>query len=316
MIFLSWVRYQRRNETICERFGLDCYYLFYSWQNNSVFHKIIATIAKIFSTIFIVFKNKSGVVAQIPSVFLLYVLGVVKFFCRGHYIVADCHNNIFYDSIWSRFPFLVFFLSKLDVVVVHNECVLKHMNDKFKVLKNIVVVKDLVPSIGSGDLNNKGYIFIPCSLGEDEPVVEMIDAIRMSPDIRFIITKRNEQILSKLPIGQTVPKNLTCTGFLSEADFNKYLLESQAVLVLTKREGTQPSGAVEALGARKIIILSDLRTTRLLFCEVAEFCDNTPSSICLAAKKALKITDIDFNKVIEEYEELSLDRLGAVLKND
>lgn len=315
MKFISWIKYQRRNATICERYQGEAEYIHYPWQDKSKLHKIWATLLKAKHTWQSMNRHDGVIFLQIPSVFLLYTAALYKLFNPRKRLVADCHNNMFYDSPWSKFPLATACLARMDVAIAHNNCVLEHMNESFKSLKNLVVIKDLVPSLehDGRTMLDEPFIFIPCSLGNDEPVVEMLQAIAKSPDVKFVITKRPEQVQAKLPANMALPDNLICTGFLSEEDFNTYLTTTQAVLVLTTREGTQPSGAIEAMGARRGLILSDVNTARILFSDLAVFCENSVTGIAKAVKAACAQAPADFEKLIRDYEQDSLKALGDIL---
>jgi len=319
MIFISWVKFQRRNNTICQRYNINQVNIYYDWQSRSILHKCVATIFKMVSTIKLLRSADGAVFVQVPSVYLLYIVAIYKKVYSKVFVIADCHNNIFYDSLWSKFPFLIYCLSKFDVVIAHNDCVLNHMEKKFSNLANIIVIKDLVPNFECKEdaffLEKRNYTFIPCSLGEDEPVNEMVEAIAECSAHYFVITKTREQVLSKIGGHIGIPENLNCVGFLSEEKFNQYLLHCQNVLVLTKREGTQPSGAVEALGARKLIIISEVDTTKALFSDIAVFCDNATESIVKAFTKSQVVEQVDFDEVIANYEKESLLRLCEIVKN-
>lgn len=323
-MFISWIKYQRRNATICERYDLKKINLYYNWQKKSIFHKVIGTLFKVCVTLKMLYKTDNVIFVQIPSVFLLYTATLSKFLSPNIKLIADCHNNIFYDSLWSKFPFVIYCLSKFNRVVAHNDDVLKHMNHRFHKLNNIIIVKDLIPnfslelstSIEKRELKFKNFIFIPCSLGSDEPVVEMLEAIALCEDINFVITKNIEQLNDRVHHEVVIPSNLKCVGFLNETVFNKFLISCSAVLVLTSRQGTQPSGAVEALGAKKPVIISDIATTRKLYNGVAFFCRNEKNAIAKAVNDAYVSEPIDFEKAITEYEKDSILQLNKVLLSE
>ena len=62
---------------------------------------------------------------------------------------------------------------------------------------------------------------------------------------------------------------------------------ANAALVLTTREGTQPSGASEAIALGIPLVLSDIKTTRRLYKDSPVYVDNVPESISKGIKFAL-----------------------------
>ncbi|MHA2939508.1 glycosyltransferase [Vibrio sp. RC27] len=324
-LFISWVKYQRRTKTIQERFNMEEYNLSFSFEKRNVLFRILGTLLKSFLSFIKLLRHDGIAFLQVPSVFLLYSAYLAKFFNSKLSIVVDGHNNLFYESSWSRFPFLTQILAKQVKVFAHNGQVFNYVGDDFKSLSNVEVVKDLVPEVIelTPDLTllekyelPTDYIFIPCGLGHDEPVIEMLDAIKMTPDISFVITKSKEQVLKFInDTSYELPSNLLFLGFVSEEVFNQILNQCNSILVLSTREGTQPSGAIEAMAARKSLIISDSSLTRELFSDFSVFCANDAQSIsnaCLASV-ANNQSNVDFDSIIYEYEKDSLRIISGLL---
>lgn len=324
-LYVSWIKYQRRTKTIIERFGMEEYTLAYEFEKRNAFVKTLATFLKSFLTFTKLMRYQGVVFVQIPSVFLLYTVYFSRLLNSKLFVVIDGHNNLYYESKWSKFPLLPQALAKQDLVLVHNSHVLHHADDRFKTLKNISVAKDLVPKFEHSESKSASftelalpseYIFIPCGLGFDEPILEMLEAIKMTPEVNFVITKRAEQ-LSKFinEPNYDFPSNLIFLGFISEEAFNQVLQHCSSVLVLSTREGTQPSGAIEAMGAKKCLIISDSALTRELFPDFSVFCDNDSESMSKAflASASKNNTNIDFDTIIKDYEKESLSVISEVL---
>ena len=62
---------------------------------------------------------------------------------------------------------------------------------------------------------------------------------------------------------------------------------AKGAVVLTTREGTQPSGATESISLEVPLIVSDIKTTRKLYEGYAIFVENEADSIALGMRQAL-----------------------------
>ena len=69
---------------------------------------------------------------------------------------------------------------------------------------------------------------------------------------------------------------------------NALFANANAAIVLTTREGTQPSGASEAIALGVPIILSEIRTTKRLYMDAPVFVKNEPESIAAGICIALE----------------------------
>jgi glycosyltransferase involved in cell wall biosynthesis len=84
-----------------------------------------------------------------------------------------------------------------------------------------------------------------------------------------------------------MPANIRLTGFLNEKEFNAFYANASAAIVLTNREGTQPSGAAEAISLGVPLVISDIATTRRLYSDAAVFVQSDSSSIAKGVQHAL-----------------------------
>ena len=103
------------------------------------------------------------------------------------------------------------------------------------------------------------------------------------------------------------PDNIRFTGFLDEPYFNALYANANAAIVLTTREGTQPSGASEAIALGVPLVISDIDTTRRLYKDAPIFVKNESDSIAKGVRVGLA-----------EYHELAkrITDLKNTLKKD
>src|SRR5690606_15797038 len=96
----------------------------------------------------------------------------------------------------------------------------------------------------------------------DEPIDVLIEVARAAPDITFVLTgdaRRGRAALAG------APDNIVTPGWVDKATYKAMLASCDLVIGLTLLEGVQLSGANEAVGFGKAMVLSDTALLRELF---------------------------------------------------
>jgi len=289
-VFIVWRIFQRRTESLAAQFNLSVKYYYCPWEEKSKLHKAWSYVFKTASTIKDLIHNKPSIVfIQLPPTPVLYI---VSAYCKltNCKLVADCHNAMIYSK-WLSWPFAKPLLRKATALLVHNEDVEQYAK-KFKL--QAITLRDPLPDLTNEvdrDLRTRysfmqsNYVIAPWCFAPDEPIIELIQAAESMPQVYFVMTWFSE----KLPLRtrKTLPPNLVLTGYLNDKDFNTLFSQATAALVLTTREGTQPSGASEAIALGVPLIVSDLKTTRKLYENMPIYIDNTANGIRDGVQKAL-----------------------------
>lgn len=91
-------------------------------------------------------------------------------------------------------------------------------------------------------------------LAPDEPFEEMIKAAHLVPDVTFLVTGNVERVPS-LP--DRAPSNVTFTGFLPKDEYERALVDADAVMTLTTEPSSVMRAAYEAVYARRTLIVTD-----------------------------------------------------------
>jgi hypothetical protein len=81
------------------------------------------------------------------------------------------------------------------------------------------------------------------------------------------------------------------TGYLSEEEFDRYLLSCDVVLDLTTRDNCMVCGAYEGVAAEKPLLLSDNEATAAYFTDGVELTNNSAVDIC--EKLVLMLSQLD-----------------------
>jgi len=290
-LYIAWVPFQRRAQSLASSFDLNVRYYHYNWGERGRLFRLFSWFAKSLATIRDLFKYKPDYVfIQLAPTPLLYTTALYCFFTRCCYI-PDCHNTMLYDAHNIHWPFAKTLLRRAHLLLVHNEDVKAHA-DKLDIPSSILrdplpkmMVENTVNEVAGIKLSEETYIIVPCSMAEDEPLDELFSAIELVPEALFVVTWFYDRLPSELR--SRAPKNLRFTGFLEEPDFNALYAGANAAVVLTTREGTQPSGASEAIALGVPLVVSDIGTTRYLYKDKPVFVNNNAASIASGVRIAL-----------------------------
>lgn len=290
-LYIAWVPFQRRAQTLAAVFGLKtCYHYFKGEEKNRLF-KIFSYFGKSIATLRDLIRYKPEYVfIQLSPTPLLYTVALYCAFTRCRYI-SDCHNTMLYDSIMIHLPFAEYLLRKSHVLIVHNKDVQAHAD---RLCLPSVILRDPLPIIKvpedisqvSGiSLDKESYVIVPGSMDTDEPLLELFDAAKEVSGVLFVLTWFVEKLPTELRT--RIPDNMRFTGFLDEPEFNALYANANAALVLTTREGTQPSGASEAISLGVPLIISEIKTTRRLYDKHPVYVTNDAASIAEGVRVAL-----------------------------
>jgi len=316
-LFFVWRIFQRRTESLAAEFGLRVNYYYRSWEDRSKFHKACSYVPKAMGTVKDLISNRPAVVfIQLPPTPLLYIAAMYCWMTRTK-LIADCHNAMIY-SRWLTWPLAKSLLRRTDAVLVHNEDVERYAR-QYK-LKTIVLRDPLPnlpkttdrPLLEQHGLSETAYVIVPWSFAPDEPISEFIEAVASLPDVKFVMTWFAEKLSPELR--SKLPPNLILTGYLDNRNFNAIFSQASAALVLTTREGTQPSAASEAIVLGIPLIVSDLRTTRTLYEEMPIYVDNDAEAIRQGIIEALAEND-RYKEKITAFQRTFENRLEAEIRD-
>lgn len=262
-LFIVWNPFQRRSESLARDFDLDTQYIWYEWDQRGKLYRALSYLPKFMSTIRILFRHKPKYVfIQLAPTPLLYAAALYKLFTGNQYI-ADCHNTMIYDDHWIKWPLARRLLCWSCVTLTHNDDVqqlAERLGISSLVLRDplpVMSVPDSIEVVAGISIKQTTYIMVPSGMAAaDEPVEEFFEAARTMPDVLFAVTWFKEKLPARL-LG-AAPENICFTGFLDETEFNALYAHAGAALVLTTREGTQPSGAAEAIALGVPLVLSEI----------------------------------------------------------
>lgn len=289
--FISWLPFQRRSKTLSEALNLELKYFHYNWEEKHKLLKCFSYILKFFQTLVYLFaKQPQLVFVQLAPTPPLYAVALYAILTKAPYI-SDCHNTMIYDGHWIHWPLAKYLLKRSDLVLVHNEEVKQkatYIGIKSFIYMDpppVIHINEDITIVSGIKIKEENYILLPCNMGAvDEPAEEFFKAAQELPNIQFILTGYAEKIPTHLR--QMAPSNVIYTGYLKEDEFNALYKYADASLVLSTREGTQPSGASEAITLGVPLIVTNSETTRNLYKGTVIFVENVAREIVKGVNEA------------------------------
>lgn len=295
-VHLAWTAFQRRQESMKNITGFDCW--FFPIPKSGRVIKLLNYARLFLKSMRELHRAAPEVVwVQLPQVPALWAaLAYRTLSTKPVKVVADCHNAQLRRP-WSHFPLALWSLKQCNVILVHNDAMLKQANANGWPMDKVLVLED-VPAMGKDKpasglalqhiLAPKPWVVFPGSFAADEPIEEVLAAASIAPEFTFIITGRPDKAKQNGHNISELPKNVVLPGFLPVELFDDILREADVVIGLTREEGIQLSVCNEALGFGRPLVTSDTKILRELFGEAAVMVDTkNPNAIAFGCREAV-----------------------------
>jgi len=279
-IWITWER-QRRNIGISAALGWPLYEMIDGSPRLIRYSRLIV------KTIQTILREKPTIVCvQNPSI-VLALLGVI---CKGimeYKCVIDAHNSGL-APLEGRSEILLkisrWIQRRADLTIVTNE------EMKAMVGGNggkAAVLPDRLPEVPSAEpaatRGGRSVTYI-CTFSEDEPYEEVIKAAALLDENIVVYITGNHR--SRIDV-KSLPSNVDLTGFIDESAYWSLLAASDAVMVLTLREGCLVCGAYETVALGRPLILSDTKALRSYFNRGCIYVKPDSRSIARGIREAL-----------------------------
>ena len=289
-IFLTWLPYSSRSQTLALSFGAEPVYFGYLSGGGNPFKVILRYILMTFHTIVYVLARRLRLVfvmnqpVFLPlTVFLLSRISGVKY-------VIDSHSGLFTKRRWNwSLPLmkLAYRGSLFSIVTnqIHRQLV-GSWGVKVEVLGALQVGAEPVEPFRRADSPS---LVVIGTFARDEPLAEMIEACRCLPAVRFYVTGA----LKNAPQGlvEGAPDNVTFTDFQPRPNYVGLVQAMDGAIVLVKNDNVMQRGAYEAASWAVPIITSDWPVLRENFYRGAIFVDNSSEDIARAVRELLDHLD-------------------------
>ncbi len=284
-VWISWET-QRRSIELAKKFGCELYTIEY----NGIKRYPLSIIR----TVSILIHEKPQILfVQNPSMILATLACICKIF-MGFYLVVDRHTTFLLDRDYKN-TFRIRLFKVLhhcttryaDLTIVTNKFLADIVS---KIGGNPFILPDVIPHLSETNkvaLKGRHNILMISSFGIDEPVQEILQAMKRFSEEEVILyitgnyNKLNEEVVKNTPV------NVIFTGFLDEQDYINMLFSVDAIIVLTTADACMLCGCYEATSVGKPLITSNKDVLRDYFSE-AVFVDNTESGIAEGIKTIIE----------------------------
>lgn len=209
---------------------------------------------------------------------------------RSTVIVADVHTGALYDRKWRwSIPSLAWLLRRRGGAIVTNDDLaarLERLGVATLTLHDPLAENRLAPSTESLD-----ELLVPLSYAADEPVGQLLTAIREHPDKTFYLTGRAPESLRAI-----ASPNVVFTGFISLVEYEELAGRVGAIIALTTREHTMQRAGYEAIELGKPLITSRKDVLVDYFESAAVYAEPTRGSI----SEAISVLDKEYEYYVKE----------------
>lgn len=253
-VFIAWWPHSRRSEMFAQECGGELHCIYYR-RLRSPLCAPLRYVLQALRTWYVLLKTRPQVIhVQNPP----FICGlVVYFYCSvsAARFVFDHHSAAF-ARVWDWALPMQKFLSRRAVTnivtnqhwadVVHSwHAYALIMGDPFRELP-----------LGKAFPVCSGFsIAFVSTFAPDEPLDAVLDAARQLAQVHFYITgDARQQPQSFL---DSLPDNVTCTGFLPDDQYIGLLRSVNAIMAFTTRDHTLQLGGCEAVSVGKPLITSD-----------------------------------------------------------
>ncbi len=287
LLYVVWKHQQRRAEVLAHRLSANSVYL----PNRFVsrYLRPLDYLIKLLATFVAILRDRPQlVIFQAPPPY-----PALASFAVGVPYAIDAHN-VSLQGRWTRVPLARWAVDRAAFVIAHNDEAAAlaaglHPHARVLTLRDPVVE---LPGTGEADRREPDSVLCICSFGADEPLDVLFALTSARPGLRFYISGDPRQANGVWLDRLREADNVTVTGYLPTDAYRDLLARVGAVVVLTTRPATQPSGACEALSADAPLVLSRTSTTEAMFGEWAQLAQNEGEALAQALDRALAIGPI------------------------
>ncbi|MBU1881813.1 glycosyltransferase [bacterium] len=277
-IFITWLPFSSRSQTLAENFGAEAVYFSYLAGNENAAKVILRYLVMTLHTFFYVLWRRPRVVFVMNQpVFLPLTLMFLSFLTGVKYVI-DSHSGLFNKKQWMwSLPIMkyAYRYSLFSIVTNKNHKELtESWGAKVEVLGALTVPEEPVETFKR---TAKKAIVVIGTFASDEPIAEVLEACRQLSDVRIYITGA----MKKAPPGmiENAPENVTFTDFQPRPNYVGLVQAMDAAMILVTHDDVMQRGAYEAMSWSVPIITSDWPILRDSFTRGTIFVDNSAADI-------------------------------------
>ncbi len=209
--------------------------------------------------------------------------------CAIHrrHLVIDCHPGALHSQLWRwARPIHRWLFCHAQVVLVHTEdderLVSAWGAHALFLPDDLAHQRQAMPQ----PQRTRPSVLVAGVLDPDEPVVELLAAATLIPDVQVRLTGNADRLPWK--VRSAAPPNVVFLGYLPYGQFLGEMLAADVVAVFTTDPHVMSRAGQDAIGLGRPLVASRLPWLRGRFQDAALFCANEPAAMAQALKRALQ----------------------------
>jgi hypothetical protein len=236
-------------------------------------------------------KRPATVLVMQPPFFSLlrawiYSLG------SGAKLAADMHTGAFQDPTWKWATPWILRIARSGsnrVIVTNSALAARARAAGAEVLITHGYLRPFVAPVNPVfddarlDAASQGdFVLLPLGWGYDEPIDEILEAARRTPEIQWILTGKAPQAAR-----DAASSNVVFSGFASRADYQVLRARASVIGAITTAEDTMQRAGYEALEVHTPLVTSPMVVLKEYFGDTAVYAQPTAEGIAGAMRTAL-----------------------------
>ncbi|MFC9836882.1 glycosyltransferase [Rhodococcus sp. NPDC127530] len=285
-LFISWINYHGRSKDLADSIGFAPVFI-----NRRTGPPALRYVMQAASTARMILRHRPKVVAvMLPPLPLLLTVRVLSL-VLGYRIIADLHSGVFLNPKWRwALRYTLSAIGRSNVAIVTNSALQDMSTSR---VPQTIVLHDLISLPAFEELtSNSPYVLVPLSYANDEPLESLIEAARITPEVRWVLTGNPPTSLRL-----SAPGNIQFPGYVNVSEYRELLANASVVVALTTRAHTMQRGGYEAISAGRPLVTSNFKELRDYFGDAAQYAESTSESISRAVAIVLSNHDTYVRKM-------------------
>jgi glycosyltransferase involved in cell wall biosynthesis len=275
-LFVSWIRHHGRSAGLAEALGAEAAFVAVGRLGDRRTAPL-RYVVQSFRTVVLLLRRRPDVLYVMAPPTLLVAIAVVYGRLFRARVVVDAHTGAVLSGGSVKGAF-VRWARRANLTLVTNEPLAALLRERDVRVSTLDDPPAPWPATG---VEVRDDVVFPASWWSDEPWDDVVEAARLLPDVRFVVTGR-----APAGVAGTTPPNVHLTGWLSDAEYADLLAGAGVVLALTTREYTMQRAGYEALAAHRPLVASDTETLRAYFTRGAVFAGRGGPALAEAVRTA------------------------------
>ena len=271
-LFISWVAHHGRSAELADGLGFDAVFISESDSRGGLLGRYVR---QFMVTRRVIVERQPAVVAvMLPPMPVL--LAVLSARIKPTHIIADLHTGFFYDPKWSWATRLELRLLRRALVIVTNAelaTICEQGNNRCAVLHDVLEAPEHARQVPAARVPTP-TVLCPLSYANDEPVEQLMEAARLTPNIDYVLTGA-----PPAKVAEVAPNNVRFTGYLDHDSYWQAVQASWGVVALTTRDHTMQRAGYEALICGQGVLTSNFSVLSDFFEDAAVYTEPDAESI-------------------------------------